>query len=167
MSVPEQPPRRGLDDIPADKDVDILVPDVMQSDGARELIDEAHGVDDEGAQRETLGTRRGFERLGRYHGLQRRVGETEDDIEEKVRRQRTLRVRRDDVVALCLESRREARVDGQTGRTSCEARLSVVLRQLVSAAKSGRAYPEYRTPERAVSACDLSSSRQSGLQWRK
>lgn len=85
-------PGEGLNEIPADKDKDVLVLDVSESDGRAELVDEGDGVDDETRRGETLGAHRGLESLGGDDTLEGSVGEGEDDVEKEVRGKSTTAV---------------------------------------------------------------------------
>lgn len=91
-NIPKEVPSDGLDEIPANKDKDVLVADVVESDGASELVDEAHGVDNEAGKGKTLATDGGLESLGGDDTLEGSVSEGEDDVEEEVSGQGTLGV---------------------------------------------------------------------------
>lgn len=91
-NIPEKVPSDGLDKIPANEHKDVLVANVLESDGASKLVDEAHGVDDEAGKSETLATDGGLESLGGNDTLEGGVGEGEDDVEEEVSGQGALGV---------------------------------------------------------------------------
>ena len=118
MNVPEEVPDDGLENIPANEDVNELVTDVAQTDGSGELVDEANGADDDAGCGQTLGTHGRLEGFGRNDTLQGRVGEGVDNIEEKVRSQRALFVRDLQVRGLVGECGGETRVDSQADRAS-------------------------------------------------
>lgn len=88
--VPEQVPQNTLNDIPADKDIDVSVANVAISNGSAEGVDETHATNDETGSSKTLGTNVGIKSLSRNDTLKRSVGETVDDLEEEVSRQSTL-----------------------------------------------------------------------------
>ena len=124
--VPEEVPDDGLDNVPTNKDVDELVADVAEANGSRELVDETNGADNDARGSQTLGTHGGLESLAGDDALQGGIGEGEDDVEEEVGGQGTLRVRGDDVVSLTGQSGGEARVDGKAARARCaKTRVSV------------------------------------------
>lgn len=91
-NIPKEVPSDGLDKIPADKDKDVLVANVVESDGASELVDEAHSVNNEAGKGKTLAADGGLESLGGDDTLEGSVGEGEDDVEEEVSGQGTLGV---------------------------------------------------------------------------
>jgi len=84
-NIPEEIPHNGLDDIPADKDVDVLVADVAEGDRASKLVDETDAVDNDTRGGQTLGAHSGLEGLGRDDTLEGRVGEGIEDVEEEIR----------------------------------------------------------------------------------
>ncbi len=123
--VPEEVPDDGLDNVPADKDVDEFVANVAQTDGSSELVDETNGADNDARGGQALGAHGGLERLAGDDALQGGVGEGEDDVEEEVGGQGTLRVRGDDIVSLVGQSGREARVDGKAQCARCARKMRV------------------------------------------
>jgi hypothetical protein len=89
-NVPEQIPEDTLDNIPADKNVDILVADTFVCNGGAEGINETHSANDGPRSRKTLRTPVCVECFGRDDSLKRSVCEPVDYLEEKVRRESAL-----------------------------------------------------------------------------
>lgn len=54
-SSPKEVPDDGLNHIPTDKHIDILVTDVLKANGTSELIDKPDDVDDNSRCRQALG----------------------------------------------------------------------------------------------------------------
>lgn len=112
---PKHIPHNSLHYVPTDKNVNVLVADVAERNGPAELVDEADGVDDDAGGGQALGARGGLEGLRGDDGLQRGVGEGEDDVEEEVGGERALGVGALDAAAvlLCVEGGGEAGVAGE------------------------------------------------------
>lgn len=86
----KQVPEDGLADIPSDEDEDIVVLDVLESDGAGVQVDEGEQADDDTIHTHTLGTGFRSQALDGVKSLERSVGEGVDDVEEEVGGESTL-----------------------------------------------------------------------------
>lgn len=117
----EQIPEDSLDAVPSDEDEDILVLDVLESDGAGELVDESEQVDDNTVHGHTLRAGGGLQALDRVERLERGVCERVDDVEEEVGRDSALadtKVLR--VIGHLRPAGGQSTVDGKPdGRTKC------------------------------------------------
>lgn len=86
----EKVPDDGLDEIPADKDVDDILGNVLEADGQGELVDEADRTDNDARCSETLGSHSSLQSLGGNNTLEGSVGEGVDDLEHEIGRKGSL-----------------------------------------------------------------------------
>lgn len=106
QDLPEEVPHERFEAIPTDKDVDVLVAQVLQPDRSRKLVDESNSVDDDSRRSETLGPHGSLQSFRRDDPLQGGVGEGKDNVEEEVCGKCALSDRGDDVGALFGKERR-------------------------------------------------------------
>ncbi len=90
--LPKEIPYDTFQNIPADKDVDVLVANTFIGDRGAESVDEAHSANNKAGSCETLSTPIGVESLGRDNTLKRSVCEAEENLEEEISCQRAFGV---------------------------------------------------------------------------
>lgn len=93
INIPEHPPEEDLNEIPTDKDPEVVGGNVAETNGRGELTDETDGADHEAGQGQTLGTSGSLQSFSGDDTLQRSVGEGENDVEEVVECQGSLTLR--------------------------------------------------------------------------
>lgn len=84
ISLPEEVPEDGLDNVPADKDPEVVGRNVRETNGRSKLADETNAADHEAGQSQALGTSGCLQSFGRNDTLEGSVGEREDHVEKVV-----------------------------------------------------------------------------------